>query len=962
MQAWMRKYLKLGITSVLAVALLGIAYGERSVYEVRMEDPKAVYLEPGRDGFDDDADVTEALQAAINKVEAQGVFGIVFIPSGEYRLTDTIYIWKGVRLIGYGLTRPVFILPESTPGYAETKPKYLFHFSSNRPKHGEPIRDANPGTFYSAMTNIDIHLEARNPWAVAVRSHFAQHCFISNVRFEIGDALAGIDEVGNIVHDCEFIGGRYGIMTRKPSPSWPFALLDSQFRDQSESAILTEEAGLGIVRCRFENSPHVVTVREDRSEELVMEDCSVENVDQSLLLISEDANARTQINLLNVLCRNVPFIARYRAIPETVEGVGEAYRIRHFSHGLHINGIGQSPVIDTLLSIDSDSGQFAPPENPAREVPSNRSWVNVRDLGAIGDEAFDNTEILREAIRDYDTLYFPTGRYRVTDTIHLRESTCLVGMNPITTQIIIRDREPTFHPDGSLKAVIESANGGDAIIQGIGIDAGAINHRAVALKWKAGEHSLVNDVKFMGGHGTYDAEGNYRKIYNNNRSADSDIYRRWDSMPPSLWVTDNGGGSFKNLWTASPFAQAGMLVEKTSTPGWVYQLSSEHHLRNEVMFKRVKNWKTYAMQFEEESWEGRRTLPLLIQSSENLSFHNTYIYRVGRSFTPYLYGILLDGSDEIRFYGIHAYGPSKFTVDDTLYDQDSGYGVRSREIAYLEIPAKAAVNPDAEPGLELLADGFNHIDSPELDSRGNLYFVDAYNQLIYKWDPQTSELERVMDAAIEPSQILLENDNALLIFTRTGSLYRFPLNGGYGDLQLIEPLRGPVPSGGRYALPVTRWRDSHDFAEVTTEAKPWYFKFGDLFVPAESNYVEAGVFTSYFNTLDIERTYDLQVFSPGDEVYVSDEFAQKTWRFTLSKAGRPVDPTLFAEEGEAGVITDGEGRVYIAAGQIYVYSRSGERVRTIPVPDRPTALAISRSGKKQVLYILARTALYRLEL
>ena len=36
--------------------------------------------------------------------------GIVFVPSGRYRLTRTIYVWRGVRVIGYGATRPVFVL------------------------------------------------------------------------------------------------------------------------------------------------------------------------------------------------------------------------------------------------------------------------------------------------------------------------------------------------------------------------------------------------------------------------------------------------------------------------------------------------------------------------------------------------------------------------------------------------------------------------------------------------------------------------------------------------------------------------------------------------------------------------------------------------------------------------------------------------------------------------------------
>jgi len=56
------------------------------------------------DGTTDD---TEALQLAINKVQETTGKGIVFVPSGRYRLTTTVYVWGGIRVIGFGLTRPV---------------------------------------------------------------------------------------------------------------------------------------------------------------------------------------------------------------------------------------------------------------------------------------------------------------------------------------------------------------------------------------------------------------------------------------------------------------------------------------------------------------------------------------------------------------------------------------------------------------------------------------------------------------------------------------------------------------------------------------------------------------------------------------------------------------------------------------------------------------------------------------
>jgi hypothetical protein len=153
--------------------VLGRIFAGESVYTLRPEDSQAVYLD---DSFgargDGAADDTAALQAAIDRVQETTRRGIVFIPSGRYRLTRELQVWSGIRLIGYGATRPVLVLGENTPGYQEGEGKYLVHFVSDRPAApGQPVRDANPGTFYSAMSNIDLEIRDGNPAAVGVRSH-----------------------------------------------------------------------------------------------------------------------------------------------------------------------------------------------------------------------------------------------------------------------------------------------------------------------------------------------------------------------------------------------------------------------------------------------------------------------------------------------------------------------------------------------------------------------------------------------------------------------------------------------------------------------------------------------------------------------------------------------------------------------------------------------------------------------
>ena len=233
------RILKIAATLLAAAPLWAASY-----YTTHLEDPKAAYLAPANfpvkgDGIADDSD---AIQQAINKVQDASNMGIVFVPEGRYRITKTIYVWPSIRVIGYGGNRPVLVLGDNTPGYQDPQnEKYMVFFAGGRPGGGrgagapgaapgqaaqgggrgsgvgEP-RDAGAGTFYCAMSNIDIEIGNGNPGAVGVRGKYAQHSYLAHMDFRIGSGIAGIHETGNVIEDVRFMGGRYGIWTSTPSP------------------------------------------------------------------------------------------------------------------------------------------------------------------------------------------------------------------------------------------------------------------------------------------------------------------------------------------------------------------------------------------------------------------------------------------------------------------------------------------------------------------------------------------------------------------------------------------------------------------------------------------------------------------------------------------------------------------------------------------------------------------------
>ena len=201
---------------------------------------------------------------------------------------------------------------------------------------------------------------------------------------------------------------------------------------------------------------------------------------------------------------------------------------------------------------------------------------------------------------------------------------------------------------------------------------------------------MMNDVRLLGGHGTNNLDGTRANPYNNNRTADPDANRRWDSQYPSLWVTDGGGGTFFDVWTPSSFASAGLLVSDTTTEGRVYQMSSEHHVRYEVQVRNAANWRFYALQTEEERGEGGFALPLEIVDSRDLTFANFHLYRVISSYQPFPWAVKVAGSRNIRFRNFHCYSNSKVSFDAAVFDATHRAEIRQREFAWLTMSGRRA--------------------------------------------------------------------------------------------------------------------------------------------------------------------------------------------------------------------------------------------------------------------------------
>ena len=421
----------------------------------------------------------------------------------------------------------------------------------------------------------------------------------------------------------------------------------------------------------------------------------------------------------------------------------------------------------------------------------------------------------------------------------------------------------------------------------------------------------------------------------------------------------------ERFWTSGhhPLLRAGMEISDTTTEGRVYEISSEHHVQNEIIVANAAHWSIYALQTEEERGESGFCLPIEVVSSHDITFANFHSYRVISSYQPFSWAVKISGSHDIRFRNFHCNSNSKVSFDSSILDQDQNIELREHEFASLDVsqgssPHKSSNNsPFVAPGanIEKLADGFFNISGGAIDSHGNLYFVDSRPQKIYRWDSTARQLS-TNPVPFQPVNLAVDAaGNVLAISYSDNSVYAIDAN---NKVWPLKPQSLADANGKNLYLPVSDWTLnrralSHPTAQVVSPDGTTSLPIGESFLGGETGW---GVKLS-----PQIRAFGLGRAIPGKPFYITDESNLRTWKADVNPNGSMSNFRLFAENGGESVTTDSQGNVYLAAGQIYVYDPKGNLIDTIETPRRPIQILFGGNDGK-ALFITARDSLYSLRM
>lgn len=552
--------------------------------------------------------------------------------------------------------------------------------------------------------------------------------------------------------------------------------------------------------------------------------------------------------------------------------------------------------------------------------------------------------------------------------------------------LFAEDGTPAFSGFGGPAALIETPMGGSNIINGVGVSTGAYNYRAVGCKWQSGAGSYMNDVRFLGGHGNMTRNSNkrtpvVRKPEGVSTQENPVNYqgkdKAWDNQYWSLWITNGGGGTFKDIWTPDSYSTNGLYISDTETPSAMYEISVEHHVRNEVRIRNVKNWKFYALQLEEELREGPDVQPIEIENSENLLFANLYLFRVIWIDTPLPCAVRTWGCRDIEFYNVHNFTQMHQTTDVTIKDMNTGLEVLPWEFTRLTITGNEKKAQLVSGDVVRLTTGFEYVHGMAQDSQGNIYFCEQRMRRIYRYSPADEKVTLVADYPWPVLSLAVDTEDNLLVCVkytpqpgfvpkeavkvyddRKGTTFSWWGNDGFeprfysinpddpeSSFTILAKKQVKDVSGvGRVCVPSHRWRDLNDFDEVVKASVDTVFVAPD------------GV-TVIPDVYDLLRSSSLLAVSPGETAYVSDEYNHRVFSVVYETMER-VEAQEFVNAGQFSA-TPGGDKVFVADGLIYVCNLKGEIIGKIRLPERPSSIILGKDG---YLYASAVSSLYRINI
>ncbi|MCC5843995.1 MAG: DNRLRE domain-containing protein [Verrucomicrobia bacterium] len=607
-------------------------------------------------------DSTAALQDTINHGIAHQV--AVWFPAGEYRISERLIADQPdddpdypAVLIGSTADpsqRAVIVLAANSPGFNNPDARRVMLHFFNR---GTADNESGENTLYNqAVIGIDFRVESGNDGAVALRMQGAEGCTIQDVHIDLTQGghtgIWGVPGSGGTTHQVSVTGGVIGVDTRKQNLSGggsqpTVTITGSGFVGQSDVGVWASTRGaMVLVGAHFERDTPgpVLRLQRHHAEQpfdgtLQMVDCtvvhSVHHPDNTV--IDMPAGEGRSFYLENVFVQNGeriwtedapanPFgwmrFARLAAeVRPDSQSWGQPMEV------VWINGLTREGI---LLESEADAAPPADLQSRHQWASDFPTWetsgaVNALDHGAAGDGVTDDQAALQALIDAHDIVFLPKGHYRVSDTLHLRPESKLIGVHHnysvIEALSTLDDRFADTTEEAGDRPIVSTAD--DANAETVLAFLHLKRHYPLAqhnptpvgnyaLEWRSGGDSVLRGVR-LESRSTENIRPDFvaSQFYGLGGGVNANYPQddfpegmwAWPGSEPTVQVRGNGGGHWFGFWVHGRQALRShvpfLRVEGTRQPLHFYHLHlQQQDSVNHAEFLDVENVSVYGTKSE----------------------------------------------------------------------------------------------------------------------------------------------------------------------------------------------------------------------------------------------------------------------------------------------------------------------------------------------------------------------------
>ena len=518
---------------------------------------KTVYGAKG-DGVADDT------QSLLNAIRANvGNCKTLYFPRGTYLVSNRLE-WKDANdqwktclsFQGQNRQQTIIKLKNSASGYNDsTKPKAVIYTASSlfveQPYGGGkdyPGLGEGNEAFGNYIQNLTVDTGSNNRGVIGVDYLSNNHGAVRDVTIR-GQGFVGLSMSRKwpgpcLIKNVQIEGFNYGIATRSQA-EYSITFDTITLVNQKSAGIINDNNVLSIKGLISNNT--VPVIKQDGIGLVTVLDGTFSGGGASVSAIDNNQGS--------LFARNIKTTGYQSAIKDKGNLVA----------GANTSEFVSGPVLSLFSSVQQSLNL---PTSPTPTFHDNNlsNWANVTDFGAKPDDWNDDTAAIQAAMDSgKSTIYFPTGRYFVNNTIFVRGNVQkIMGMSSTVAPAYgtfndVNNPKPFFR--------IEPGKADAAIVENLGFDKlhqSSPSPGAIFFEHASPQKLVLKDIRFG---------GEYKFGYRNTMGAgflfiENVIGDKWQfDYPQTIWATQLNaeGSSQKIVNNGAKLWILGMKTEGTNT-------------------------------------------------------------------------------------------------------------------------------------------------------------------------------------------------------------------------------------------------------------------------------------------------------------------------------------------------------------------------------------------------------------